>query len=149
MRKIIFALLLGFAFYACDKEDHQAEDDELLIQAYLEAHPSINATRHSSGLYYEIKYDGKGNYPSKYSNVSVDYKGYLLENDSVMFDSGTYVGYLGYTIEGWQIGIPLLKPNGGRAKLIIPSGLAYGEKGAGTIPGNAVLIFDVTLNTVY
>jgi len=48
-------------------------------------------------------------------------------------------------IPGWQQAIPLLK-KGGKGTFIIPSGLAYGPRGAGgTIKPNSVLIFDVEL----
>jgi FKBP-type peptidyl-prolyl cis-trans isomerase len=51
-------------------------------------------------------------------------------------------------IDGWKIGLPLIK-KGGRIKLIIPSALAYSCTGAGTsIPPNTPLYFDVTLNDV-
>jgi FKBP-type peptidyl-prolyl cis-trans isomerase FkpA len=47
-------------------------------------------------------------------------------------------------IRGWQLGIPEFK-TGGFGKLIIPSSLAYGPSGSGSIPPNAVLVFDVEL----
>jgi FKBP-type peptidyl-prolyl cis-trans isomerase FkpA len=53
---------------------------------------------------------------------------------------------LNQAINGWQIGVPLLK-EGGTMKLIVPSSLAWGCTGAGsgTIPRDAVVYFDVTL----
>ncbi|NJN77920.1 MAG: hypothetical protein HC803_05960 [Saprospiraceae bacterium] len=52
---------------------------------------------------------------------------------------------LNQVIRGWQIAIPMLQ-KGGKGTFYIPSGLAYGSRGAGgVIPPNAVLIFDVEL----
>ena len=50
---------------------------------------------------------------------------------------------VGQVIKGWDEGVALLK-KGTKATLFMPSGLAYGERGAGgAIPPNAVLIFNV------
>ena len=51
----------------------------------------------------------------------------------------------GGVIQGWDQGIAVL-PKGSKALLLIPSTLAYGERGAGgDIPPNAPLRFDVEL----
>jgi FKBP-type peptidyl-prolyl cis-trans isomerase len=67
-----------------------------------------------------------------------------METDSI-FDDGTLFEYpLSGLIKGWQIGIPKLEKRG-KGTFFIPSGLAYGNKDAGTIPANSVLIFDIYL----
>ena len=48
-------------------------------------------------------------------------------------------------ISGWDEGVALLK-EGDKARLVIPSDLGYGARGAGgVIPPHATLIFDVEL----
>ena len=82
--------------------------------------------------------------------VSVHYTGYL--EDGSIFDSsidrGEPIAFpvgKGQVIRGWDEGLMLLS-TGAKARLIIPSELAYGEQGAGgIIPPNATLIFDVEL----
>ena len=55
---------------------------------------------------------------------------------------------VGQVIPGWDEGIQLLKV-GDKARLVIPSDLGYGSRGAGgVIPPNATLIFDVELMNV-
>ncbi|MDB9775184.1 FKBP-type peptidyl-prolyl cis-trans isomerase [Vicingaceae bacterium] len=88
--------------------------------------------------------------PKEGDLVSVDYSGYLL--DGKLFDSSIDRGEpikfpvgTGRVIKGWDEAILLLHV-GDKARLIIPSELAYGKSGAGNvIPPNATLIFDVTL----
>ena len=101
----------------------------------------------TSGLYYTITKEGEGEHPPKGANVSVHYKGTLV--DGTVFDSSYQrdqpiefsVG-VGQVIPGWDEGILLLN-KGAAARFVIPSHLGYGAKGAGgVIPADATLIFD-------
>jgi len=103
-----------------------------------------------SGLYYSITKEGTGATPPKGSQVSVHYKGTLV--DGTVFDYSYQrnqpidfsVG-VGQVIPGWDEGIMLLNKGAG-ARFVIPSHLAYGAQGAGgVIPPNATLIFEVEL----
>jgi peptidyl-prolyl cis-trans isomerase A (cyclophilin A) len=103
-----------------------------------------------SGLRYKVLQEGSGKKAEKGNMVSVHYKGQLL--DGQVFDSSYsrkqpidfQVG-VGQVIPGWDEGILLLKV-GDKARLVIPSNLAYGSQGAGgVIPPDATLIFDVEL----
>ena len=104
----------------------------------------------ASGLFYKIETSGSGDSPTQGQNVSVHYKGSLL--DGTVFDSsykrkepiGFAIG-VGQVIKGWDEGIALLS-KGAKATLIIPSHLGYGTNGAGgVIPPNATLKFEVEL----
>lgn len=103
-----------------------------------------------SGLHYRLEVEGKGQSPKPGQTVSVHYKGSLT--DGTVFDDSISRGQpidfpigKGRVIAGWDEGILLLK-EGGKARLVIPSELGYGEQGAGgVIPPNATLIFDVEL----
>lgn len=106
-----------------------------------------------SGLRYKILQNGDGKQATKGAMVSVHYKGQLL--DGTVFDSSykrkqpiDFAIGVGQVIPGWDEGIQLLKV-GDKARLVIPSDLAYGTQGAGgVIPPNATLIFDVELMNV-
>ena len=87
-----------------------------------------------SGLRYQILQKGTGKQATKGANVSVHYKGQLL--DGTVFDSSykrkepiDFAIGVGQVIAGWDEGIQLLKV-GDKARFVIPSHLAYGESGA-------------------
>lgn len=107
----------------------------------------------SSGLKYLIIEEGNGDDAVSGKAVEVHYTGYLLDgkkfdssldrNEPIMFVLGT-----GQVIKGWDEGIALMNV-GDKMRLIIPSELAYGKKGAGDIiPPDATLVFDVELVSV-
>ena len=103
-----------------------------------------------SGLEYIETQAGTGAQATAGKTVHVHYTG-KFQNGQV-FDSSIQRGEplafklgVGQVIKGWDEGIALMKA-GGKAQLIIPSDLAYGERGAGgVIPPNATLVFDVEL----
>lgn len=102
----------------------------------------------ASGLQYEVLTEGTGAQPKTSDKVKVHYKGTLI--DGTEFDSSYARGQpvefpLGNVIPGWTEGLQLMKV-GGKAKLFIPSNLAYGERGAGAKIGpNETLVFEVEL----
>lgn len=106
------------------------------------------AQKTASGLYYIIEKEGAGANPTATSTVKVHYEGKFLNGQ--IFDSSIQRGQpiefgLNQVIPGWTEGLQLLKP-GGKAKLIIPPHLGYGERGyPGAIPPNSWLEFYVEL----
>ena len=148
-RFIAFIVVLVFFASACKKDDvtQQAEIDEQIILDYLADH-QLEATEHESGVYYIITKHGTGGNPNLTHTVVVYYKGYLT--NGVVFDESTNAIEMKMTklINGFQIAVSLLK-SGGKGTFLIPSQLAYGDKGVGEIPANAVLIFDLELVEFY
>lgn len=110
---------------------------------------SDGSTITASGLEYVEIEEGSGPQAQPGDFVQVHYTGTL--EDGTQFDSSIERGApfpftlgQGEVIPGWDEGIALMK-EGGKARLIIPPELAYGEPGRGPIPPNATLIFEVEL----
>ncbi|WP_343330555.1 FKBP-type peptidyl-prolyl cis-trans isomerase [Polaribacter staleyi] len=143
---LFFSLIL---FTSCSSDDSpnfepQTEAD---ILEYITDN-NLAATKTNSGLYYVINNEGTGTRPTSSSNVTVAYKGYFLDGN--VFDESSSNGIsfgLNQVISGWTEGIQLFK-EGGDGILLVPYSLGYGANGRGTIPGGAVLIFDVKLISV-
>jgi FKBP-type peptidyl-prolyl cis-trans isomerase FkpA len=106
-----------------------------------------------SGLVIEELVVGTGEAAAAGRKVSVHYTGWLT--DGSKFDSSKDRGDpfifplgRGHVIQGWDEGVAGMKV-GGKRKLVIPSALGYGARGAaGVIPPNATLVFEVELLAV-
>lgn len=113
-------------------------------QAENGARPEVTTTE--SGLQYEVLREGEGASPTAESNVRVHYRGTLL--DGTEFDSsigGEPAQFsMARLIAGFTEAL-LLMQEGDQYRLVIPSELAYGPGGSGSIPPNATLIFEMEL----
>ncbi len=103
----------------------------------------------SSGLVYQSLKDGTGAQPAATDTVKVHYRGTFP--DGREFDSSVARGKpaefpLNRVIPCWTEGVQKMKV-GGKAKLVCPPAIAYGERGTpgGPIPPNATLHFEVEL----
>jgi len=153
LRNTIAIILILFVASSCKKAEDQSvlflspaeqlAKDVAIIEDYLDQEGLV-AQQTASSLYYIIDEEGTDGHPTSTADVQVTYRG--IFPDGTEFDSGDKVTFnLGGVIAGWREGIPLFMKNG-KGKLLIPSGLAYGPQGAGSIPRNQVIIFDVELH---
>ena len=102
-----------------------------------------------SGLVYTAVVEGKGASPTAADTVKVHYRGTFpdgREFDSSYARNAPATFPLGRVIPCWTEGVQRMKV-GGKAQLVCPPGIAYGERGTGngTIPPNATLRFEVEL----
>ncbi|UQY32876.1 FKBP-type peptidyl-prolyl cis-trans isomerase [Pseudomonas fulva] len=101
----------------------------------------------ASGLQYEVLTAGEGAKPSRDDSVRTHYHGTLI--DGSVFDSSYERGQpaefpVGGVIAGWTEALQLMG-TGSKWRLYVPSELAYGAQGVGSIPPHSVLVFDVEL----
>ena len=159
MKRVVFVLLAVVSLSTgCFKDDKGCSytqsttvapaSEQTMIEEYLAAN-SITATKHSSGMYYEVVQVGTGGSPALCSSVQINYAGKLTNGST--FDSNTNAVFtLGTLIDGWKKGLPMIQKNG-RIKLYIPPSLGYGavdikdRDNNVIIPANSMLIFDITL----
>jgi FKBP-type peptidyl-prolyl cis-trans isomerase len=138
----------AFRTFEGSREERLREEREAQEKALDKLAAGFEKTK--SGLRYQFIQRGEGRTAEKGKTVSVHYKGQLV--DGTVFDSSykrnspiDFALGVGQVIPGWDEGIQLLSV-GDKARFVIPSDLAYGERGAGgVIPPNATLIFDVEL----
>lgn len=161
MRKIIGCLLvIAFTAGSCLKKEGGcgyndsnvvAPSNEIaMVESYLSANSITTATKHASGMYYQIVSVGTGGSPHLCSVVKFAYVG-RLTNGAIFDQSSSAIYTLGSLIEGWKKGLPLIQ-KGGSIKLYIPPTLGYGQDdvkdpdtNAVVVPANSVLVFEITL----
>jgi FKBP-type peptidyl-prolyl cis-trans isomerase FkpA len=104
------------------------------------------AVRAASGLVFVEKVKGSGPTPRPTDQVKVNYHGALV--DGKVFDSTEGRGPAEFALNGvipcWTEGLQKVAV-GGKARLVCPSSIAYGDAGRPGIPGGATLVFDVEL----
>jgi len=152
MKAIAVAIILALGTWgmAQEKEKKSAGDKKPEGKAEEKKEKSKKVTT-VSGLQYEELVVGTGASPKTGQKVSVHYTGWLTNGKK--FDSSVDRGQpfefalgRGEVIKGWDEGVASMKV-GGKRKLTIPPGLAYGDRnvGNGLIPPNSTLIFEVEL----
>lgn len=154
--RLTICALTALLLVGCNKSSEQAKPAEEKSAAaepaatsYPGAATAAEPTSTPSGLKYIDLVVGNGATAEAGKEVVVHYTGYLT--NGFKFDSSVdrdlaYAFPLGArrVIRGWDEGIAGMKV-GGKRKLIIPPALGYKESGAGPIPPNAELVFDVEL----
>jgi FKBP-type peptidyl-prolyl cis-trans isomerase len=129
------------------KQEAAKGEESTQRQKYLKDN-KITVKPTASGLYYIEKVKGTGAQAVAGKRVKVDYTGRLLNGKE--FDSSKgkkpyeFTLGKGQVVRGWDEGIAMMK-KGGKATLIVPSSLAYGDRDMGDIPPYSTLVFDVEL----
>jgi FKBP-type peptidyl-prolyl cis-trans isomerase FklB len=129
--------------------DKAASDNKAKGEEFLAANKNKpGVVTLPSGLQYKIVTAGTGKKPGKDDNVTVEYKGTLI--NGTVFDSSEKAGKpatfkLSQVIPGWTEALQLM-PVGSTWELYVPAALAYGTRNVGGLIGpNETLIFNVHL----
>ncbi len=145
MKSTIVAAVSVLLLFSCAKEEKMSVSTDKPVEIEQSAYHQT-----SNGLKIADIREGSGEVARSGDKVTVHYTGWLT--DGKRFDSSvlrgkpfSFVLGAGNVIAGWDEGVQGMK-EGGIRQLVIPSELAYGERGAGgVIPPNATLIFEVEL----
>ena len=143
------------AFISCSSKPEAESKEKTIVsltndqKAYLEkAAAEPGAQKTASGLVYRDVTAGSGASPKATDTVKVHYRGTLIngkEFDSSYARNEPAEFPLNRVIPCWTEGVQKMKV-GGKARLVCPSSIAYGEGGAPPdIPGGATLIFEIEL----
>jgi FKBP-type peptidyl-prolyl cis-trans isomerase FkpA len=130
--------------------------DTVQIRNYIKKNNLTGFVKSPSGLYYKIVDKGTGAdavYSS--STVTVTYTKRLMLSGTAIETKSLDAALLSTYIYGWQEGLQLLN-SGGKIRLLIPSGLAYGATAQSTtvdaatyqVPPNSILDYDVNVTAV-
>ena len=134
--------------FAAARNARVTERAKAASTAYLaKAAAEPGATKTESGLIYKEITPGTGDSPKATDTVKVNYRGTLV--DGTEFDSSYKRNQpaefpLNGVIKCWTEGVQKIK-TGGKAMLICPADLAYGDQGRPSIPGGSTLIFEIEL----
>jgi len=145
------AVLLALSLTACERAKAPAADTATATASTTAAAPA------AAGVPFQ-KIDtvaGTGKDATAGATAVVHYTGWLFDpaapsQHGAQFDSSrgrepfSFPLGGGQVIKGWDEGVQGMKV-GGKRTLIIPASMGYGEGGAGPIPPNANLIFEVEL----
>ena len=134
--------------FARERAAQALEKTKAASQAYLDKAAAVTgAVKTESGMVYRELKAGTGASPAATDTVKVNYRGTLVNGTE--FDSSYGRNEPGqFALNGvvpcWTEGLQKMKV-GGKAQLVCPSNLAYGDRGRPGIPPGAALIFEIEL----
>ncbi len=141
----IFSILIGIALLSsCSTySDEQKNEFDSKIESYLK-NKDIKCEKSDSGLYFKILDAGEGNLIQYKDVVSFTYTAHLL-NGKLVDQKKEPIEYpVEELIGAWKEIMLKLRP-GGKAYLVAPPQLGYGEHKLDEIPPNSILVFEMAV----
>jgi len=149
MKRSFALVITGFLLFNCTSDEKRLEMQMDAILEWIDS-TGLDFTASGTGLYYHIEQSGNANrIPDSSNLVSFKHVGYLL--DSSIFSNGWFPSSdipLPALVQGFQEGLKIAG-EGGRAVVVFPSTLGYGEDERPTIPAYSPLIFRLELVSYY
>jgi len=143
--RIVLLLAIGILVASCKTySDDQLDEFDEEIQAFVDKN-GLDCERSNSGLYYKIIDEGDGRKVNYTDIVHFKYEGRLL--DGTIFDDHKDEAVefrISELIAAWKE-IMLELNEGGKAYIISPPQLAYGDYDLDDIPSNSILIFTIEI----
>jgi len=158
LKHIVFGLIVAAGFSSCMFDSYEAttptyQEEQATLKAYLDTLTAngrdIDTT--ALGVYYITLEEGEGQLAKTGDTLTVGYAGYFV--NGTLFESSEWYSEEGKTdfilgeldmIDGWDDAMRTLRKNA-KVQFIIPSDLAYGSAGSGSIPPYTTLVFVVKL----
>lgn len=147
MKSFFYLTFASIVLFGCSTYNEDEIDSfDKQIRKYLND-KNIDCQRSNSGLYYKIIEPGKGDLIKYTDHVSFTYKGEFL--DGKIFDNETKpVEFeVKQLIGAWKEIMIELKP-GGKAFLVAPPQLGYGDRELDDIPANSILVYNLEVHEV-
>ena len=124
-----------------------------VIDSFLESH-SVDAVKDTTGVRYVITDPGVGPMPTLYQKVKFSYVGQAFSGGTEFFNGGSQPSEIFDSrpidfIDGITVGLTKIAV-GGKIKIYVPSGLAFGptENTQTSLPANSIVIYDITLEEI-
>lgn len=151
--KYTFPIFLSLTIFVSCQKEYETIDviDDRNVKEYIQKNKLNFSEYQSSGVYYGVVSPGTGPelqysdmVPAIITTRSLDGKYLSIDTFNV---ANRYYNFLGYfNPEAIRIGVKeVLKKSNGTIRMIVPSRLAYGRNGSGTIPGNTSLDMTVRI----
>jgi len=149
---LLTVTLLGLGVAACTDVEISAPEAPEIEDAEFAPSLGIDLSAMEelpSGVWIQDLEVGDGAVAESGDGITVHFEGWLRNGQKFdsSRDSGRPVDFRlgqGQLIEGWEVGIPGMRAGGVR-RLIIPPELGFGVQGTGSVPRNAILVFEVEL----
>jgi FKBP-type peptidyl-prolyl cis-trans isomerase len=145
--KVLFVFIFSMFVTACSSDDEVLGSEEDQIKNYIKAKKLVVTDSSTVGLRFILtKANAAGAALKSGQMVNVNYVGKFIAGKKMdnEFDSGNFSFLLGQqqVVEGFDKGIAKMRI-GEKAILIFASSMGYGSSGAGSIPANTPLLFEI------